>query len=600
MQIENIKKDMEKFLKIELPEKDKNILLELLVKFQSDKKIITGNELEILRKYYEIHIMEEGNKISSRIDIENIKKLVSFVSSNHEVDSVIDESPVLKSLRIFESVNEVFLLYTPESQTQYTKLKERLEEKKIEVNGMICSIDNIHDIYNKIRELSIEEKINPENTLLDITLGQKFVGIALYKISVERGIKAINWKTDFIQKYKIEDGELICIPNRTDRFPMGVSLEIMIDPRKENYKIYEQINESIKNYNFQATAMLYSQLEEREMAQFYIELSKVYSLDIFLDWDIDEIKKSIKRFVKNVEKIELTPVLKERITKFMISMFLLTVESSEDTEDSYDLENEELQHEKKFLNSFAISRKVFESFTHYEEEEKELMIQFMIISFLKSIFRNDDKVLKILKKKTGFKLKSLDNIPFQLKMEYDLDYIEEESILEYEPSKTLKEILKTSFIFEDGVLDIGKFGIKIDIDDLSKKRELEIKKLKEVSKQRGEKFDSEKDENKNVYKEIMGKSKIALMIKTILNSKDHRIAGIHLHDLILEGSFSEDPIGYLRTACTKTKKLVNRFNEELIKIDSRLVNFIEYSDAGFNPDKGLNHSFFINQKFWKI
>lgn len=615
-----IEKSIRKFLKLNLSEDHMKSTLELLLKFQSenyqkDKKIMSNNEIKILREQYKNMIIEMEGKIQGEIEIENIKKLVSFVSSNQEMDSIIDESPVLKSIRIFESVNEVFLLYTSESQGQFLSLKDKLEEKKIIVNEIKCTIDNITDIYNKIRELSIKGEINPDNTLLDITLGQRFVGVSLYKVSVERGIRAINWKTDFIQKYRIEDDGNITMIKGSGRFPMGATLELMIEPRKENHKIYEQINESIENYNFQATSMLYSQLGEKEMSQFYFEMSQLYSLNTFFKWDFYSVKDAFAKFIKKVEKIELSPILREKCSDFLTLIFALTLEETEDIDDNpEDGYIEFSEKEKNFINKFSLDRdKLYEymdylkydpeyeledEYEDYEDRKfimKELVFQFIRLYYLSAILKDENEIRKIFKSTANLKIENLKFPEIQLMKNYELEVNDIEWINSYIPFFTLKEVLKKSFVFKDGVLEIGKFNIKIDIAKLAKKRTIEIKELKKEKEGK-----LPKDEETNVFKIILGKSKNAQIIRYILNSDSHKIAGVALYDFILENSDASSDkakVDLVRKTVSITKKLADQLNEEFEKIDSRLHNFIDHDDKGLYPELVRNHSIYINKKF---
>ncbi|MGL6130501.1 MAG: hypothetical protein ACRCZ9_02655, partial [Fusobacteriaceae bacterium] len=253
-----------------------------------------------------------GEKISPYIQIENIKKLVAFVSYSDSKDEIIDEPTIFKSLRIFHETEKFFLIYTDETEGNFQKLKDKLFLSKTKVIGIKVNIDNIQDVYSELRKLSIDGKISPENTLIDITMGPKIVGISFYKLAVERGITAINWKTPEIKVNKIQ------------RIPLASSLEIMIEPKNENYKTYQNINQSIKNYNFIATSMLYSQLGDESMSEFYKILSKFFLLQNFYKKSRTEWKESLIRFFKEIHKtIKPTVGFLEKSEKFITNYFSL-------------------------------------------------------------------------------------------------------------------------------------------------------------------------------------------------------------------------------------------------------------------------------------
>lgn len=581
MKKEDIIERMEKLIKIELPKKDKESLFELLVKFQGEEMNISDSQLEILRSYYINTIVEEGDRIQGKIEVENIEKLVSFVSYSNPVDEVIDESTLLKSLRVFTSVKEVYLIYTEETEKNYLALKEEIENKKIEVCGIKVSVDKIENVYPELKNLSISDKISPENTVVDITTGPKIVSISFYKLAVERGIKAINWKTMEIPKYRLLNDEVV-LEKGSKRFPFGSSLEVMIEPKNENYKTYEQINESINLYNFQATSMLYSQLGDENMSRFYRELSSFYSFSTLYTDDIEDLKEKLISLLKNINK-RVTPTLGviEKTNLFLTNLIFIASDIYDEKRRNIDEESWGVELIRKFKidpNNYIVGF----------DGEVENILCYLISQYL--IVTTGEKSTNLINGLFDLDMLDAVNSDEDIYLEFNPDCEGDlKELNKFIPKTSLKERLAKSFSFKDGILEIDRYGFSVDLKN--KRRE-----------------------NKT-FKKLLENSVEGRVLRSVLENEGHQIQGNNLIQLLINDlDFYEVSDNQLNSA-TKNLSCINKLrkslNEEFEILSSNLKDFILHSkdlkkveiskNAPKDNFKKLEpHIFFINPKYLDI
>ncbi|MGL4997816.1 MAG: hypothetical protein ACRC5T_02335 [Cetobacterium sp.] len=520
--------------------------------------------------------MEEGDKISSHIDIENIKKIVFFVSLSEQIDKVIDESTIFKSLRIFDSLEKIFLIYTEETEEKFFELKNELHFHKKEVIGIKVNIDKIENVYVELKKLSIDEQISSEDTLIDITLGPKIVGISFYKLAVERGLKAINWKTSEIMKYSMENGKIIKDEKKGNkRFSFASSLEIMIEPKNENYKTYQNINESIKNYNFSATAMLYSQLGDKNMSKFYNELSNFFSLKIFYGKNNNDWEQELIRFFKKInENVNPTIGLIEKVNGFLTNYFSIIYDKIED--EKWTIE---------FMKKFKINSEAFIS--DFEGEYSNVLSYIGIKYLIHSFGYNSTDIIN--------KMFSLDLIDAEGSDE-DLYYEFNENfegnvqlLTNFIPETLLYEKLKKSFSFKNGILEIDRYSFEENLN---------------------EKFKDNED-----LKVFFKNSSRAKILRKVLEDGTHKVSGLELIGMFYPDhhttGFDEDKMKSCRKNITDTKNLMMKFNDELKRLNHNIKDLIIYekdeeiqnlSQVGDNSNlsKVKYHSFLINPKYLEI
>lgn len=287
------------------------------------KKIIDKNAQELFK---------ELKSFSSDKDIEveyEISNLVSFLSlSDLNIDKILTESPILKTLRAIPSIENVFILYTKDSEERFEELKEYLEGKNKEVIGKIVDIENINDSYNYIQSLVKAGEIDRSDTIMDSTLGFRMFGIALYKIAVERGINIIAWRDYQLPSYiKIGDVYLKSEKNNK-RIPLLTKLILMQEPRFENAKIYRALTEELRKFNFKGASNYYYTLGLMDLKRLCQDLAEVFDLRNILELDSKKFYQNLENVLDKILHYDLEEEKNKEILKLILLKLLPLVNHS--------------------------------------------------------------------------------------------------------------------------------------------------------------------------------------------------------------------------------------------------------------------------------
>lgn len=287
------------------------------------KKIIDKNAQELFK---------ELRSFSSDKDIEieyEISNLVSFLSlSDLNIDKILTESPILKTLRAIPSIENVFILYTKDSEERFEELKEYLEGKNKEVIGKIVDIENINDSYNYIQSLVKAGEIDRSDTIMDSTLGFRMFGIALYKIAVERGINIIAWRDYQLPSYmKIGDVYLKSEKNNK-RIPLLTKLVLMQEPRFENAKIYRALTEELRKFNFKGASNYYYTLGLMDLKRLCQDLAEVFDLRNILELDSKKFYQNLENVLDRILHYDLEEEKNKEILKLILLKLLPLVNHS--------------------------------------------------------------------------------------------------------------------------------------------------------------------------------------------------------------------------------------------------------------------------------
>ena len=287
------------------------------------KKIIDKNAQELFK---------ELRSFSSDKDIEieyEISNLVSFLSlSDLNIDKILTESPILKTLRAIPSIENVFILYTKDSEERFEELKEYLEGKNKEVIGKIVDIENINDSYNYIQSLVKAGEIDRSDTIMDSTLGFRMFGIALYKIAVERGINIIAWRDYQLPSYiKIGDVYLKSEKNNK-RIPLLTKLILMQEPRFENAKIYRALTEELRKFNFKGASNYYYTLGLMDLKRLCQDLAEVFDLRNILELDSKKFYQNLENVLDRILHYDLEEEKNKEILKLILLKLLPLVNHS--------------------------------------------------------------------------------------------------------------------------------------------------------------------------------------------------------------------------------------------------------------------------------
>lgn len=440
----------------------------ILLKYSLEEKLSDEEERKLEKIYLE-NLQKQKKRIANKIKLENIEILISYVSYSYsENEKIYFENILEKNLRIFPNIKYFLLIYSKETEEIFKKIKVKF--KNVDVNGILLEEVTSAHIQSNIQKYISKFKPNKNNSIIDITLGMKIITVYLYKLAVERGIFSINWQENQIPKYiyyEKQDEYIKDIGMR--RYPFNTKLELMIEPEKENIKIYEYINKSLKKFEFSATESYYNQIGNSGMESFYRELSKIFSFQNMLSLDGENFYSQMENFfIKLSENRELSRENILKLKPFLSNLLsLILFESSEENIETrsffwldrfltkFQIKNDELL-ENGFLSEYR--EKIYYFFIlKYFESKKEEENSYYYEKFIKDLRKNILKELRVDEKEGKDFLR--DGNIFEL-----LDIDIEDIVENLNPSISLTESIKGDFYFENKVLYIEKYNLKIDCE----------------------------------------------------------------------------------------------------------------------------------------
>lgn len=440
----------------------------ILLKYSLEEKLSDEEERKLEKIYLE-NLQKQRKRIANKIKLENIEILISYVSYSYsENEKIYFENILEKNLRIFPNIKCFLLIYSKETEEIFKKIKVKF--KNVDVNGILLEEVTSAHIQSNIQKYISKFKPNKNNSIIDITLGMKIITVYLYKLAVERGIFSINWQESQIPKYiycEKQDEYIKDIGMR--RYPFNTKLELMIEPEKENIKIYEYINKSLKKFEFSATESYYNQIGNSGMESFYRELSKIFSFQNMLSLDGENFYSQMENFfIKLSENRELSRENILKLKPFLSNLLsLILFESSEENIETrsffwldrfltkFQIKSDELL-ENGFLSEYR--EKIYYFFIlKYFESKKEEENSYYYEKFIKDLRKNILKELRVGEKEGKDFLR--DGNIFEL-----LDIDIEDIVENLNPSISLTESIKGDFYFENKVLYIEKYNLKIDCE----------------------------------------------------------------------------------------------------------------------------------------
>lgn len=283
MNMENFKKEIGKFLD----------------KHPYNKKVLENGIIQ--------NILNEKKQLGDQEY--SLKNIIGFISIANIND--FDMTALEKSMHIFDKLENVLLLSSPETEKKAKELKEQLKAKNINnVYTETIGIDEYDDIYDSLKKYLDKYKFQREETIIDSTQGSRMLGSVFYRFAVEQQIKLISWQATQ------ESSTRIRIPG-TDKF------NFIKAPQLKNYKLYLNANNLIKKYRFKEASMLYSQINNEEMANVLNIMSDIFSYDSLDNYDL--WLKTINLYIDKLAKIK-DKKLKEKLNKYrwLFCQFLKT------------------------------------------------------------------------------------------------------------------------------------------------------------------------------------------------------------------------------------------------------------------------------------
>ena len=465
----------EHFIKNQISENQ----VELFTKYHLNEKIGENEKIQLIDNYNNI-IKNNKQILSQKIDTDKIKTLIMFLSispikNKNEIENILDENILNKNLKVFENIQEFIIIYSSESK-QYFELLEK-EYVGINFTPILADFSNgYNDIERKVKYILKDRDITKENTIIDLTLGMKYVSIFFYKLAVENDIYAINWYTEQLIAYeKNGDKDEYSIPNNKffKRLPFTTRLKIMIEPRKENSRIYSQINTGIKEYNFSLVENLYEKVGNKNMKIFFRELKKLYSFENMITLDRDNFYNSLEDFFRELtDNITKDIIIQGKIKKFLEYMFAL-IYYEENNEEEEELEPRNFSWKTKFLKLFSFDEKSISDKASYLFFERDKVYFYLVLEFFKNNKREDFYSYdRFLLKMISSILRELDepDIPKEKllknsKMIFDINIDEE--LENIDTKNILTENIKGDFYFKNNILYIEKFGLSINVKEYS-------------------------------------------------------------------------------------------------------------------------------------
>ena len=338
-------------------------MLDLVLKlyFYENNKMTFEEKLLLERDYKNI-IQEQGEKFAREADLDNfgITKIVSAVSYSQKKD-IFSEMSFEKDLRIFKNIKKIYFLYTKETIESFNKISEEMKGRNIKSFGIQIVGNTIEESYKEIKKLIYSGKISKLDTIFDTTLGMKTLSTAMYRISSERKIRAINWNEKQISKYVVNDGGIKRANGNIHLYPT-MTLNFMKEPIKEHLSIYTMINEAIEKMDYHNVAKFYKITGRDDTAFFYSEISKIFDLDRMLDEDSYSFYDKLERILKKIFNYERFYEKETQNKLKKVICFLLFLILYEDYED----------FEKREIEWFRFNDKVFgikeKDFKKFEEE----------------------------------------------------------------------------------------------------------------------------------------------------------------------------------------------------------------------------------------
>ena len=286
---------------------------------KSGMKIDENNfNLKIFEEDFKNHLLSEKKLLEEEgVDTSEITKIVSAFSHSYSENSILEELPFEKDLRIFPNIKTLYLLYTDQTESKFLEYKESSKYRdKIEIEGILIE-NSIEMLYKEIVKLIQDGKISKNNTVLDTTLGFKEIGIVFYRISVEKQIKSINWRETMLPNYKPVDdnkNEFIKGKGQGPRMSLVTKLNLMKEPLEESNRIYRKINENILKVNCKAVSDLYEVVGIDDLRFFYEEIGKLFNFFKMLEYneDIENFYSDLNEALKKIFKYKF---LSENISR---------------------------------------------------------------------------------------------------------------------------------------------------------------------------------------------------------------------------------------------------------------------------------------------
>ena len=338
---------------------------------------ISKDEQEKLSDIYKKRIENEKNKVDTEniIDSNKIKVVISTVSLANVSSNILEELPLEKTLRLCENVKNVYLFYSNEASEKFKLIKEKLNNKNIEVNSRMTDKEKLTSenivsmrafLFDTLKVLK-EKGIKEDEILIDLTVGMKLASIAMYKIAVENGIKIVNWKEIYFSKYKKNEDEEYSLSNESFRIVFSAMFEIIKEILAENKQMLLDINASIKRKEYQTVVSLYKKLDRKNEELFFKEISELFNKGLFLELNVGKFSNKLKDFVETIlAHKEFPEYFKEKIKNLMIYLQIVSDFDVKDLED----------YNKEFIKELKLKYEEYKDKNSEDTDVSDFLVEY--------------------------------------------------------------------------------------------------------------------------------------------------------------------------------------------------------------------------------
>ena len=338
---------------------------------------ISKDEQEKLSEIYKKRIEHEKKKVDTEniIDSNKIKVVISTVSLANVSSNILEELPLEKTLRLCENVKNVYLFYSNEASEKFKLIKEKLNNKNIEVNSRMTDKEKLTSenivsmrafLFDTLKVLK-EKGIKEDEILIDLTVGMKLASIAMYKIAVENGIKIVNWKEIYFSKYKKNENEEYSLSNESFRIVFSAMFEIIKEILAENKQMLLDINASIKRKEYQTVVSLYKKLDRKNEELFFKEISELFNKGLFLELNVGKFSNKLKDFVETIlAHKEFPEYFKEKIKNLMIYLQIVSDFDVKDLED----------YNKEFVKELKLKYKEYKDKNSEDADVSDFLVEY--------------------------------------------------------------------------------------------------------------------------------------------------------------------------------------------------------------------------------
>ena len=338
---------------------------------------ISKDEQEKLSEIYKKRIEHEKKKVDTEniIDSNKIKVVISTVSLANVSSNILEELPLEKTLRLCENVKNVYLFYSNEASEKFKLIKEKLNNKNIEVNSRMTDKEKLTSenivsmrafLFDTLKVLK-EKGIKEDEILIDLTVGMKLASIAMYKIAVENGIKIVNWKEIYFSKYKKNENEEYSLSNESFRIVFSAMFEIIKEILAENKQMLLDINASIKRKEYQTVVSLYKKLDRKNEELFFKEISELFNKGLFLELNVGKFSNKLKDFVETIlAHKEFPEYFKEKIKNLMIYLQIVSDFDVKDLED----------YNKEFVKEVKLKYKEYKDKNSEDADVSDFLVEY--------------------------------------------------------------------------------------------------------------------------------------------------------------------------------------------------------------------------------